>query len=381
MFLEEKKSILCDAVPFCFGPISKLLTISEKLNTDHRVSMLVSGTSKTLADKGAIDFLTECNTENNDDLLRQELRFKMSDLFINIMNPVSAKFAEKFKVPQAQVDSLFWMWESIPKEILDSELYFIQNFEGVEKQLQKYYDKIKNPILVGPIVKNPPEKTEKKNKLLINFGGMESASIKIGVNSNYPFIIANLIRQIENNLNFDEVVCVGNGKIIEQTNEKVKSKKIRFEFLSHDNFIKELAESKMLITSPGLTTSFEAFNAGTPAFFLPPQNYSQYWNLNGFKTNNIANHALNWSDYYSELEIKENEEELSGINKVLGGISKFEKDSLAQKKFCDNIVSCTNLDSKELKKVETTQKKYFNALGGNGTQEVIDSINSFLGGI
>ncbi|MFA5763988.1 MAG: hypothetical protein WC915_04200 [archaeon] len=377
MFQEEMHTILCDAVPFCFGPISKMLTISEQLSKKNRVSMLVSGTSQNLANKSHIDSLVECNTEDINDLKKQEMRIKTSDLYINIMNPVSAKFVKQKNTPQVQVDSLFWMWETIPQEILESEIYFIQNFEGVEKQLTKYFDKIKNPQLVGPIVKDPQENIKRQNKLLINFGGLESASIKIGKNSNYPFTIAKLLEKIETQLDFDEILCVGNGKIMSQLQEKNKSTKIKYDFLGHDEFIQELAMSKMLITSPGLTTSFEAFNSSTPTFFLPPQNYSQYWNLNGFKINGLAKESINW-DSYADLKIIENEEEISGINKVLQGIKRFETDTNQQLKLADYLVNATKSNGQELKKVSIKQKKYFNKLGGNGTPKIIESINNLL---
>ena len=376
MFNGEMHTILCDAVPFCFGPISKMITVSEKLSVQNRVSMLVSGTSQDLANKSHVDSLINCNTEETNELKKQEMRIKTSDLFINIMNPISARFVKSIDVPQVQIDSLFWMWDQIPQEILESEIYFIQNFEGVEKQLTRYYDKIKNPKLVGPIVKDPPL-VEKTNKLVINFGGMESGSIKVGKNSNYPFIISKILDEIKNKLDFDEILCLGNGHIMDTIQKNNQSKKIKYGFLGHDEFIREIASAKMLLTSPGLTTTFEAFNANTPTFFLPPQNYSQYWNLSGFNDKEITNGALNWDDYYN-IKISENEDENSGIRKVLSCINNFESDTKKQKDLSKYILDLTKFEDNKLNKVGRKQKRYFNELGGNGTPTIIKLINNLL---
>ncbi len=381
MFMSscEMHTILCDAVPFCFGPVSKMLTVSEQLGKDNRVSMMVSGTSQQLANKSRIDSLIQCNTESIDSLKEQEMRIKTSDIFVNVMNPVSAKFVHGIGKPQIQIDSLFWMWETIPDEILNSEIYFIQNFEGVEKQLANYFDKIKNPRLVGPIVKDYP-KVKKSNKLIINFGGMESASVKIGENSNYPFAIAKILDEIEGKLDFDKILCLGNGKVMDELQRKNKSTKITYDFLGHDEFIAELASAKMLISSPGLTTSFEAFNVGTPVFFLPPQNYSQFWNLRGFNNQGLAQNSLNWSDYY-DVQIDENEDELSGIKKVLACVNRFDGDRKSWDKLANYILDSVQKDSAELEKITRKQKKYFNKLGGNGLPAIVKEINKLLGGV
>ena len=211
---KKNKTILCDAKAFCFGPISKLLTVSEKLYDKYRIVFLVSGTSKMLSEHTRADEIIECDTENENDLIIHEDLFKSADLFINIMNPISARFATDRKLPIVEIDSLFWMWESISEEILNSEIYFIQDFDGVAEQMKKFSGKIKNPILVGPIIKDVPSNVTKKNKLLINLGGMESASIKVGVNTNYPYVIMKLINDILLRHNvFDEIVCAGNKDI------------------------------------------------------------------------------------------------------------------------------------------------------------------------
>ncbi len=377
--MKNRKNILCDAKAFCFGPISKLLVVSELLCEKYNVIFLVSGTSKILTEHTKDVSIYECNTEDREDLLKHRHLFEEADIFINIMNPISAKFAAECNVPIVEIDSLFWMWESILDEILNSERYFIQNFDGVEEQLRKYGSQIKHPVLVGPIVKDIPDAVPKKNKLLINLGGMESTSIKVGVNTNYPFVITRILEEtLSDQHPFDEIICAGNKDIIEKIKELLPKSTITFNFFDHDAFLRELAEAKILITSPGLTTAFESFNAEVPTFFLPPQNYSQYWNLDSFIKNDIAQSAINWNNLYPDTKIIKNEEQKKGIEKVLTCTNNFEHDYASQNKIKEYIRAIIKSDEKELKDVASKQKRYFDSLGGNGTNIIAKQIEELL---
>ncbi len=379
MTTKKEKTILCDAKAFCFGPISKLLTISERLFEKYRIVFLVSRTSKMLSAHACADEIVECDTENITDLLAHEALFKSADLFVNIMNPLSARFAAERGLPMVQIDSLFWMWEQIAEEILSSEIYFIQDFEGVAEQMKKFSGRIKNPVLVGPIIKEVPNGVPKKNKLLINLGGMESASIKVGVNTEYPYVIMRLINDLlAKGHDFAEIVCAGNRDILEEMKRRTPNGAIHYQFFEHNDFLRQIAESRLIISSPGLTTAFEVFNSGTPVFFIPPQNYSQYWNLDSFIKNGVAEEAINWNHLYSEVSILKNEEQKKGIEKVLQCTRQFEKDPKAWSKVEGGVKHFLTLPTDELEGVGKRQKKYFETLGGNGTEVIVKGIIDLL---
>jgi len=379
--MKNKKVILCDAKAFCFGPISKLLTVSEKLQEKYRVIFLVSRTSKMLAGQSVAHETVECDTEDINDLQTHNNLFKSADLFINIMNPLSARFAAERNIPIIEIDSLFWMWEKISEDILNSEIYFIQDFEGVEEQMKKFSSQIKNPVLVGPIVKEIPKNIKKKNKLLINLGGMESASIKVGINTNYPYVIMRLINDVlEKGNDFDEIVCAGNKDILEEMKNRLPKRTIRYQFFEHDEFLQQIAEARLVISSPGLTTAFEVFNSGVPIFFIPPQNYSQYWNLDSFIKTKVDNEAINWNRLYPESNIIKNEEQKLGIEKVLMCTRKFETDKEAWLKVERRLKQILSYSEKELGDVAKKQKEYFDSLGGNGTETIVKMITELLDG-
>jgi hypothetical protein len=357
-----------------------MLTVSESISGFSDLTLLASGTSSELGKKGPFKKIVECNTENISDLEKNSRFFDKAELFINVMNPVSTKFAKQRNVPVAQIDSLFWMWDDISKEVAESEFYFIQKFDGVKEQLEKFSGRIKNPVLVGPIIMEKP-KVKQKNQLIINFGGIESAMIKIGKNSNYPFTVAKILCEcLEKQDSFDSVLFVGLGKIMSQLKKKYAKTGFRFSFLNHDDFLEELAASKMLLTSPGLTTSFEAFSFGIPSFFLPPQNYSQYWNLSKFKKHGLVFRDTNWSSVFPDLEILPNEPEEIGVGKVLKAISRFDNEASAQKKISELISEILVSEEDVRKKFRASQNNYFDSLGGNGTKEISRQIFNFLEG-
>lgn len=376
---KKKKTILCDAKAFCFGPISKLLTVSERLHEKYNIIFLVSRTSKMLSIHAHADQIIECDTENIEELKDQAEVFKKADLFINIMNPISAKFAAEIGLPIVEIDSLFWMWENISEDLLNSKIYFIQDFEGVKEQLEKFSKKMFNPVLVGPIVKNVPLGIERKNKLLVNLGGMESSIIKVGINTDYPFVIIKLLNDLLAKFNgFDEIVCAGNEDIINEMKKRMPNGPIEFKFFEHDEFLSQIAESKMIISTPGLTTAFEAFNSKTPIFFLPPQNYSQYWNLESFILKGVADGSINWNQLYPQCNIIKNEEQKVGIEKVLECTHAFESDKNACAVVTNYINMVISLDKKTLNDVAVEQKNYFDSLGGNGTDVIVEKINKLL---
>ena len=372
--------VLCDAIPFCFGPISKMLTVSESIADFSDLTLLASGTSKELGKKGPFKRIVDCNTENVVELEKNEGLFKESELFVNVMEPASAKFAKKLNVPSAQIDSLFWMWDSIADEVAESDFYFIQNFDGVKEQLEKFSKKIVNPVLVGPIIKEKPNVKKQKNQLIINFGGIESGLIKIGKNSNYPFTVAKILcENLKNQDCFDSILFTGLGKILSQLKQKYSKTGFNFSFLDHNEFLEELASSKMLLTSPGLTTSFEAFSFEIPTFFLPPQNYSQYWNLSKFNKHGLVFKDTNWSSIFPDLKILQNEPEEDGVKKVLEAIHRFDNNQLAQKKISDSLAQILEVKESQKRAIQSKQKKYFEYIGGNGTKKISGTLKKFLG--
>jgi len=368
-------NILCDAVPFCFGPISKMISVANHLNSKKaNISLLASTTSKELGEKSGLFNIINCNSESKEDLEKENAAFKKADVFVTVMNPVSAEFAQKQGIPVIYIDSLYWMWKDIPENLYYVDKYFIQNFEGVQENIRRI-GKPENAQIVGPIIDDSIEVQEQKEDyLIVNFGGMESSLIQIGKNSNYPFVIGELVQKAVSERKENAFFC-GYNKILKKMGEK--STRISFGGKGHKEFLKMLNNSKLLLTTPGLTTAFEAFHYKTPTAFMLPENYSQFLNLRAFRKNEIADLSVHWDDFYKNAGILENEDEKKGVEKVLECIKNFEYDAQAKSEFKETIHKI--LDS-NAGKLQRKQEQYLKTLGNNSAETIAKSIIQLAGG-
>lgn len=372
-------TVLCDALPFCFGPVSKMASIARHLDGHGiRLPFLASGTSSDFANQTGLFDVVLCNSEKDSDLEKEKALFEEADVFLSIMNSKSAHFAQKCGVPVVYIDSLFWMWDKVPSHLYDVEKYFIQNFTGIESQLATV-PKNFNYEVVGPIIDDSfPLVETREDSIVVSLGGMESSLIQVGVNSNYPFVVGGIVADVLSERKENVYFC-GYNKIISQLALSKKYLNIKFGQFEHAHFLSLLAKSKLAIITPGLTTAFEAFFYETPTIFLPPENYSQYLNLNTFRAASSAPLSFQWSDFYSEIDIGSREKEKVGIDKVLKYIRKFEGDRNMQRRFAERLHEMIDDD---LSKIKRKQKKFINRMGANSAHHIADYIlTEFCGGV
>ena len=352
--------ILCDADSYAFGPIGKLLAIIPFFPEECTFSLLASGTSFDLAGKSGIQDITPCNTRTWSKLREMKSLFLKADLFLNVMNPVSARYAQSIGVPCAVIDSLFWMINKAINSYLKVDVYYIQNFMVTETQVKKSLPS--NHVFVGPIVDNRFVNQTKTNQLLINLGGMQSRLIHPGKNSHYSNVMGTILSSVLKSHSFEKVLVTGNLDSIQTGIDNWHIPKAVYTTLSHNDFLVELSKSSLIITSPGLTTTYEAFTYNVPVFFLPPQNLSQFLILNYLRKNNAAPFSIHWLDYYPDVNVSIT---IFGLNKVLSCISKFQNDLNSQKKAIAYFVYAlfeNNLRSLHLE----NQQNFINKIGTNG---------------
>jgi len=113
---------------------------------------------------------------------------------------------------------------------------------------------------------------------------------------------------------------------------------------------------------------------------LPPQNYSQYWNIEKFKKHKLVYRDTGWASLLPKLRIEENEPEEEGVRKVLTAIKEFDAEETVQKKLQSRITESLFAQQKEMQFITEMQRNYFESLGGNGTNRVVDEIKNFLAG-
>lgn len=383
--------ILCDAVPFCFGPISTLNTVIKYLRSilnksyksnEVEIILLADKTSMGLADTSLYNKILKCNTESIDKLKKYESLFMTADMFISNTNPLSMKYATNFKNLQLiYIDILFWMWPNIPKHLKNVDFYFIENFKDVILNFKRFKNDIKNPVIVGPIIDESyivDKIIGSTNRLLISYGGMKSSLTKPGTNTNYPFMMTKIIMDVlMKNNPFEEVIITGEKQIVNLLNKTYKVKNIYLKHLPHSQFLKTLAHSSKVLISPGLTTVYETFAYEKPVMFLPSQNYSQYLQLKKLRELHLAPFSFDWDDIM-EAHIKEYEIEEEGVNKVLDCIRNFEKNTLAQQKLKEDISRFFSESYNTFIPIIKRQKKYYKSLGPNGGKKIAEILYNML---
>lgn len=358
------KSIIYDPVPFCFGPVGKAISINSEFKQWAKSSLIGSGTSEQLGSK-EFDYYYPFDQKFFDNQKAKNL-LSSSDLIINVMNWGNVKVESQYRL--AMVDSLFWMWDKIIPEAANCDFYFIQRFKPIERQISRL--KVKNPYPVGPIISEASG--PKNGKTVVHLGGVESPMITFRKNNNYPIIIFKILANI---LKDEEVVFCGNEKVVSYLSSINNNENFAFKLLSHENFLKLTSGAKKIISTPGLTASFEIMNQKKPLFFLPPENYSQFLNLREFEKNGISSAKLNWYNYYDTKKIRQNIPQKKAVDEILKILRKFEKDKTVQKMIAEEIQSDISMQEN---KIISQQSYFFKKLGGNGTKSIVRTIKRKL---
>ena len=251
-------------------------------------------------------------------------------------------------------------------------MFFVQKFVDSEKNFLKLKSKQIHPIFVGPIIATTLVSGKRKKQILVSFGGLTFGKSE---NTKYGPIMAKIIDSVAQNpqlMDF-KVLLAGNPKQLKKIRKVIKAKNIDCGFLSHKEFIKQLTLSKLIIMPPGMTTILESFACKLPAYFLPPQNYSQYQELFMLRKNGLAPKALHWRDIYPQIIIPKGEEK--GLPKVVKCIEKFYDDKDAQLLLEKRILAILKLDHRKTVK---KQNLFLKQLGGNSAKKIALRIEYFI---
>lgn len=373
-----KKIILC-AENFAFGPIGKLLTVADQLKkNNYELTFIGYGTTFQLVKQTNIDNVIELDTNGKDfeDLAKKH--FEESDLIISCMDRASILLAKKLGKATIWLDTLFWWWDEIPESLFDVDMYIKQNSLNDEVNLNRYGNKIKNLKSVGPIVDlSPIANKNLKNQVLVCYGGMEADGwYKVGKDTNYPYVITELLVKKVDFSKYNQVIFTGNERIIDDLSSKYNNEKFIFKTYPHHKFIQELVNSKIVLMTPGLETPLEAFAYDVPTIFLPPSNSSQYVQLDDFRKFGAALMSVHFKDFYEELDFKgKNLYEMMII--FLNQLKQFESDQIVLDKVVCIINSYMKDKSLANKQLEG-QRDYIKRLGNNGLNETLDLIENFI---
>jgi hypothetical protein len=340
-----KPTVVLDAAPFCYGPISTLMAVVDHLRRQElELVLLASGTAAEFAGAGWEGIrVVPCNTEDLEDLRRVEPLLRECSVFVSNTNPPSAQFAASLGCRVVYIDTLFWMWDHIDPAIAHAALYLVQDFPGVQENRQRIGKDIRNFEVVGPLIADGPTlpQAARENTCVISFGGMESSLTVPGQTNRYPWVITRLlVEAFERVAPFDRYLFCGRDWVMSSLAEQWGGPRREFRFVPHRELLGALSRCRLLLLSPGLTGAYEAMSLRTPTCLLLPQNYSQQLQADTFlKQPGWPFRGWEWSAVYPEVSFPRYMPEAQAIAQLNEVIRRFESDTRAQQHYLELLVT------------------------------------------
>ncbi len=370
--------IILTAENFAFGPISKLLFIAELLNKrNHTLCFVGYGTSLQLAKKFPFDEIHELDTDSKFSAEALKELISKADILVSSMDLPSVNIAKQQHVPVAWIDCLFWFWENIPEATHDVDAYIRELTVNDSKNEDKFREKINNFYTVGPII-GQAKISRKEKKALVSFGGGEASYwYKVGKDTNYPFVMTSILDSYVDWGYFETIIVASNENIVKQLKEKFPNTVFTFTILSQHDFLEELSQSEVLLTTAGLVTTESAFQQQTPTIFLPSSNNSHYLLLEEFKKLQLAPASIQLSDFMEKLNIDGTPPHKS-MKAVMQQLKEFENSEDVQKKVGKKIDLLLKTRHEWANKQISDGKRYLDSLGGNGAETTVTIIENVL---
>lgn len=370
--------LLLTAENYAFGPIGKLLYVADLLkNRGHTLIFAGFGTSLQLAKNFPFDEIHEIDTDNPEFNSALEAVISKSDVLISSMDLSSVIVANHQRKMVVWLDCLFWFWDEIPEAVFGVNLYIKERSLNDAVNDKKYGAKIKNLVSVGPII-GTFKKLARKNQALISLGGGQATHYyKVGEDTNYPFIMADILLKHVDWSSFGKILFATSETIVTELKKRFPAVIFEFTTLAHNKFLEEMSQSQILLTTPGLITAQDAFYSETPIIFIPPSNDSQYLQLEQLRNLGLAPASVGLVDFLQKLNLFHIPVAKS-TRLMLLQLRELEQSPEIQLKIGIRINELVKNREPWLKDSVKKGKKFIDSLGGNGTQSAADQIIQLL---
>jgi hypothetical protein len=361
------RTIICCAHPFGYGPAAKLLHIARELRARGlRLTFLGSGIAHELAARS--ELFDETVTAAPDDKQTRAL-IRDSAAMLSVMDRDSSALAIDLGRPLFVTDSLLWMRDQIPPVFRQAKRYWAQNFNDDQKRLGKVGP---NALLVGPIVGPAPASAQqRRTRIVINLGGGETPGGLMDSHRSYCELVLRALTRVVTAQQRRGAVLLAGANSIRHLQDNYPNCGLEMVSANHDDALTLLRTAAWVVTAPGLTTCLECFQAGTPTFLLPPQNYSQWWILKKLRERGLARGAFHWEDLLAAYPITERMPEDKRGGLVRDAIQHAAGDRRAEHALVTGLGAVLESDSRML---IMQQHAFFDSLGSVGTGQIVNEL-------
>ncbi|EDY19994.1 hypothetical protein CfE428DRAFT_2583 [Chthoniobacter flavus Ellin428] len=358
-------TLICCAFPFGYGPAVKLLLIARRLRAaGMRTVFLGHGIAYEMAaaDPGAFDEVVEARA--SDPQIVQ--RIAAADGLFSMMDRDFASLALAAGKPVYVADSLSWMRREIPEPFTRARRYWVQNFLPTAP--------IAGATPVGPIVEPlPPAPRERTGGLVINLGGCEMPEGHTAEDRAYSeFVVRGVLGGRIGQSFGGRITLLAGRHAAQHLRNTFPKQAIEIVSAFHDSALRTLGNAGGILTSPGLTTTLECFQFGIPAFFLPPQNYSQWRILESLRAANLATGSFAWYEAMGSMPDFTTVSEQDRTTLVRNIIAQISTNPVANELFPAALQwwwSSSNPDE-----LAARQHRFFESLGANGVEAITRSL-------
>lgn len=291
---NNEKNLIFISNPFGYGPTSTTLAVMLEVFKlwKGRIIFIANKNNKNIINDSRIKI--KILNDRDENILEKYIKSIHNPYIFSCMNRFIINPAKKNNIPLIFLDTLSWFWEEIPNNYLQADYYFYQNVPFLKKK--KSYNQYKNAIGFSPIIGSVP-KTDNNpsNKILVSVGGGHNPLTK-SISKHYLDLLSILLTSVENDNRF---LVIGGEEAIRYLKGKINHTNISLNSLDWNSSIKQLFNSKCILTTAGFKTTFEAFCLDKKIAFLLPMNKSQWKLENEIKLiySNIP--GMNWEDYFS----------------------------------------------------------------------------------
>ena len=299
-----KENIIVGTNNFGLGPVGKISSIVNGLSSKY--NWFACGNEFDLNIFENKIFKDKLFSKDINEISKFVKKYQIKYAIV-VLDVELANILMKLNVKIIFVDSLPFMWRQADIDEgllpLSATVYCAQKCIGLTNDSKKVLSQVKNLIWINPIQSKIENnfKPFQKQYIHINVGGLHSP---IGNGESYiKTVIIPLL-----NIFKDEnilITCGTNAKksinsIFKEL--RVNTSNIKIETLIQNQFISSIINSKLFITSPGLTTIYEISSLNKPVVILPPQNLSQFYNIEYAKQILNCYKIINWDTPKLNLE-------------------------------------------------------------------------------